>query len=325
MKISIAMATYNGMKYIQEQLDSIRLQNMKADELIITDDASTDGTYEYIKKYIEQYELAGWRIERNVERIGYICNFNKALSMCSGDIVFTCDQDDIWHRDKIEILSRLMDGNKEIKVAASSLEFIDADGKKITKEYIPYNMVQVRENELKKIEFLKILEKNFFPGCTMAMRKEIVNKYCSHHNKDIPHDWLILMLGAEENGLYWYNSKLISYRIHGNNTAGLAAANHSRLQYIRHTVDTWKEYCEEFDKRIEFIQKNYNFADKKISDICKVNDIRCALVLRKDTEKVRFIRRIKLFCKELTIYLKGLRGQLDGRGLLIDFIYVLKV
>lgn len=49
MKISIAMATYNGMKYIQEQLDSIRLQNMKADELIITDDASTDGTYEYIK------------------------------------------------------------------------------------------------------------------------------------------------------------------------------------------------------------------------------------------------------------------------------------
>ena len=48
-------------------------------------------------------------------------------------------------------------------------------------------------------------------------------------------------------------------------------------------------------------------------------------VLRKDTEKVRFIRRIKLFCKELTIYLKGLRGQLDGRGLLIDFIYVLKV
>ena len=133
------------------------------------------------------------------------------------------------------------------------------------------------------------------------------------------------MLEAEEKGLYWYNSKLISYRIHGNNTAGLAAANHSRLQYIRHTVDTWKEYCEEFDKRIEFIQKNYNFADKKISDICKVNDIRCALVLRKDTEKVRFIRRIKLFCKELTIYLKGLRGQLDGRGLLIDFIYVLKV
>ena len=110
--------------------------------------------------------------------------------------------------------------NKEIKVAASSFEFIEADGEKITKEYIPYNMVQVRENELKKIEFLKILEKNFFPGCTMAMRKEIVNKYCSHHNKDIPHDWLILMLGAEENGLYWYNSKLISYRIHGNNTAG---------------------------------------------------------------------------------------------------------
>ena len=135
MKISIAMATYNGMKYIQEQLDSIRLQNMKADELIITDDASTDGTYEYIKKYIEQNELAGWRIERNVERIGYICNFNKALSMCSGDIVFTCDQDDIWHRDKIEILSRLMDGNKEIKVAASSFEFIEADGEKITKEY----------------------------------------------------------------------------------------------------------------------------------------------------------------------------------------------
>lgn len=337
MKTSIAMAVYNGIRYIEEQLDSIRLQSMPADEVIITDDGSADGTYEYIVQYVQKYKPDGWRVVKNNTRLGYIKNFNKALAMCNGEIIFTCDQDDIWHRDKIRKIYDLMQKNDEIKVIASSIDFIDENGKHIPKKYIPYNMKNVDEGGIKKIEFTRILEKNFFPGCTMAAKKEIVEQYCATGNKDIAHDWAIAMLGAKDNGLAWYNDKLISYRIHPHNTVGLAAANKSRWEYIRHTVETWPEYCREFDKRVQYTRKYIYSEDMEqdlLSQIYKLNDLRKIMVLReKDSKNVvsdlksshGIFKRLKAYFSELYIFFTKLLNIVDSRGLIIDFIYVCRV
>ena len=85
--ISVAMTSYNGEKYIEEQIESILNQTVKIDEIIIVDDGSIDGTIDLIKKY-------DVTLVQNEKNIGYKENFKKAMSLCHGDIIFLCDQDD---------------------------------------------------------------------------------------------------------------------------------------------------------------------------------------------------------------------------------------
>ena len=100
MKISLVMATYNGAKYLNEQLDSIKNQTLKLDEVIIVDDVSTDDTSYLVEKYISNHQL-NWMFIKNEKNLGYKGNFKKGLAHASGDVIFLCDQDDIWHPDKV--------------------------------------------------------------------------------------------------------------------------------------------------------------------------------------------------------------------------------
>ena len=103
MRISVAMATYNGARFITEQLDSIRLQSLPVDQVILRDDGSSDQTLEIVREYLETYELApAWRITQNGKRLGYAENFRAAVEETDGDYVFFCDQDDIWEPDRVE-------------------------------------------------------------------------------------------------------------------------------------------------------------------------------------------------------------------------------
>lgn len=86
--ISIVMATYNGKNFIEEQLESLRNQTLVADEVIIADDRSTDGTYEFILDYIKSHSLEKWSVYRNENNLGYSKNFSKLLMKASGEIIF---------------------------------------------------------------------------------------------------------------------------------------------------------------------------------------------------------------------------------------------
>lgn len=90
MRISVAMATYNGARFITEQLDSIRLQSLPVDQVILRDDGSSDQTLEIVREYLETYELApAWRITQNGKRLGYAENFRAAVEETDGDYVFS--------------------------------------------------------------------------------------------------------------------------------------------------------------------------------------------------------------------------------------------
>ena len=88
MKISVVMTTYNGQKYIKKQLESIELQTVKIDEVIIIDDCSNDDTVEIVNEFIHNKQLTGWILEENKNNLGYIENFKKGLSQATGDIIF---------------------------------------------------------------------------------------------------------------------------------------------------------------------------------------------------------------------------------------------
>ena len=115
MKTSVAIATYNGEKYIIEQLESILYQTQAVDEVIICDDCSQDRTVHIIRDFIVQHELnCTWKLFVNDQNLGYCENFKKAIYLCTGDIVFFCDQDDIWVKNRVEVMAAAIHDKPDI-------------------------------------------------------------------------------------------------------------------------------------------------------------------------------------------------------------------
>ena len=124
MKISIAMTTYNGAKYLQEQLDSFALQTRLPDELIVCDDVSTDGTVEILERFAQ---LAPFRVKVvvNEKNIGCTSNFEQAISFCNGDVIFLSDQDDVWFKNKLEFIENIFVSNVNLMVVINDQEITD--------------------------------------------------------------------------------------------------------------------------------------------------------------------------------------------------------
>lgn len=225
MKVSLVMAVYNGEKYLKEQLDSLRLQTHPLDEVLIIDDQSKDDSYIYVRQYIDGYQLKNWKIIKNEKNLGYRANFKKGLENVQGDIIFLCDQDDIWHLDKIETMVSYMK-DRNVFSLASSFQLIDEDGKHFTVEQQKgksnNNLLYQEVTELMtKIPLEVMLQSNFSQGCTMALKKELVDEYLKYTQLNIPHDWELNMIASIHDGCYFLNLPLINYRIHAQNTIGL--------------------------------------------------------------------------------------------------------
>ncbi len=243
MKVSIAMATYNGMKYIEKQLDSIRLQYIMPDEVIISDDASTDGTADFIKEYINKYSLFGWQLFENQNNLGFKKNFLKAISLTQGDYVFLCDQDDVWEKDKIEKMLFIMENNDEVLSLCSSFKFIDENDDFLiiqSNDKTSNNGLinkKVNQGEVVKIPFKTVLHSNIAPGCATVVRKSLKEKFSLNSSSLIAHDWELNLLAAAEDGLYFFNEPYLRYRIHSSNTLGLNSASKERICIAKEKLD----------------------------------------------------------------------------------------
>lgn len=224
MKISLVMAIYNGEKYIIEQLESILKQTVQIDEAILIDDCSTDNSYPLVRQFIDGYQLVNWKIIKNEYNLGYRKNFKKGLEMITGDIIFLADQDDRWHQNKVEVMLKYM--NSDVLTMASSFCFMNQDGenfevKKIKGRSNNNLLFQDVHDVLTKIDLESLLEMNFAQGCTMVLKKDIVDEYLKVTNGMLPHDWELNIISSIYQGCYYLDIPLIDYRIHNNNTIGM--------------------------------------------------------------------------------------------------------
>ena len=121
-RVSVVMTTYNGQKYLREQMDSLREQTMPIDEVIIMDDCSTDHTPDLVSAYIKEYDLKGWNLVQNEQNQGWKKNFKSGFDLATGNYIFPCDQDDIWHLDKVEKMVECMENNSKIELLAANYE-----------------------------------------------------------------------------------------------------------------------------------------------------------------------------------------------------------
>lgn len=223
--ISVAMATYNGEQFLKEQLDSIFTQSLPVDEVIICDDCSRDNTVSILNEYKKKYSQI--KIFENNENLGYKQNFKKALSLCSGDYIFLCDQDDVWYEDKVKLMIDIMNSNSNILSLASSFSFIDSDDKKVTIQLIPgrsnnnFYLKEVANGDLVEVSLQEFMLHNYFQGCSLVITKEIKDWFVENFSEYLPHDWLINLYASYKCGMYFYNKSLFDYRIHKNNTIGV--------------------------------------------------------------------------------------------------------
>lgn len=264
-KISVAMTTYNGSNYIIKQLDSLKNQSRKIDELIICDDCSTDNTVELVNDYIKSNNLEGWNIYSNENNLGFINNFKQAIKKTTGDIIFLCDQDDEWCSNKISTMTDIIEKNNQIKLLSSSLTFIDENSRIYTPSDIPSwyrKMISTPQDEIAPIDFINICNANYAPGCTMCFTREICDKYCNtDYEYELPHDWLIALIASVDNGYFHLNTPLINYRIHSSNTIGVSKAKKSQNK------EQQLKRLSGLKSRLQFAEKS-NYHNKILIDNC---------------------------------------------------------
>lgn len=278
-KISVAMTTYNGSNYIIKQLDSLKNQSRKIDELVICDDCSTDNTVELVNEYIKSNNLEGWNIYSNENNLGFINNFKQAINKTTGDIIFLCDQDDEWCNNKISTMSDIIEKNKQVKLLSCSLAFIDENSKPYTPSNIPswyQKMISTSPEEITPIDFISMCNTNFAPGCTMCFTREICDKYCNmDYEYELPHDWLLALVASVDNGYFHLNKPLINYRIHSSNAIGVSKAKKSenaeqqlsRLKRLKSRLlfseNTTYKNKEEVNKRINYVDKRISLYENR--------------------------------------------------------------
>lgn len=261
--ISVALCTYNGERYIHEQIDSIINQTVKVDEIVVCDDGSTDETLSIIESFRENTSV-DIRIYRNETNLGVCANFQKAVNLCKGDIIFLSDQDDIWHNDKVKTIVNYFNHNKNKQVVFTDGNLIDGSGKTISNGTL-WKCFGVNSKCLKQIEDGFGIEifafENRATGATMAIRRnfEYTSSFSRFCIDDILHDGALAMLALINNQLGYINKCLIDYRIHSNQECGIGESmNHpvsNNPREVSYTATLWSKLPlpTPADNRIAFI------------------------------------------------------------------------
>lgn len=222
MKISVALCTYNGEKYLKSQINSILNQSIKVDEIIVCDDCSTDKTISILEEY-SSLNSGLFKIFINDVNLKTVKNFEKAILLCSGEIIFLSDQDDVWLNNKVETILAYFKNNAQISVVATNGYCIDENGLTIKEKYSIWDIVQFTRNEKHPINYHHLISwvGNIATGATMAIRKNIVPELIPFPIIDgFLHDEWIAYFASKQNKFELLNNKLICYRIHNEQQLG---------------------------------------------------------------------------------------------------------
>lgn len=213
-QIDILLATYNGEKYLKEQIDSILKQTHSNFRLLISDDCSTDGTLDILKEYEKKDNRI--IVYRQEENLGYVKNFEFLLGLVENRIYALSDQDDIWIDDKIESAIKKMEETKS-DLYFSDLYLIDEKGDKISDSF--WKQKGFYKKVIKDKKHKGLLLNNYVTGCTIVSKKEYI-KYFVPFPKEIMHDYWIAIVVSLKGKIIYDKIPHINYRQHTDNQIG---------------------------------------------------------------------------------------------------------
>lgn len=252
--ISIALATYNGSRYIEEQLNSILNQTYTHIELIVVDDSSTDDTFSTLKKYADQH--SNINIYKNDTNLGINKTFDRAINLCKGSYIAISDQDDIWVPHKLE---KLLDNMKNNVLVYSHSALIDEKGGSLNR-----NMTQM-SSLYEGGDPRSLILYNRAPGHTFLFRSDL-----KQHILPIPKhcyfDAWIALIATNLQSIGFVKEPLVLHRMHSNNA--------TKSMKIKSTDDGFFYLNKYIESILEIKQLKHRYFFEEIHSILKIKNLR---------------------------------------------------
>ncbi len=243
--VQVLMSTYNGEKYLRQQIDSVLNQSYKNIVLLIRDDGSTDSTVDILKEYSKKYTNIMYYEGTN---IGVQASFFDLMEKVDekASFIATCDQDDVWFEDKVE-------------VAVTQLKRIEGPGlyccrTQLTDEMLIPLVENIRKKQ-PKITFGNAMIENICTGCTMVINRNLYNFVKGKWpQKSVIHDWWFYQVALCFGDVFYDNEPHIYYRQHENNVIGLDS---NRFQLIKRQIKSLKSFKGKYTKQMEEFMETF--------------------------------------------------------------------
>jgi glycosyltransferase involved in cell wall biosynthesis len=242
MKLSIAMATYNGAQFLEQQLQSFADQSLPPDELVVCDDRSVDRTMEIVHQFRER---AGFNVValQNEHQLGVAQNFAKAIELCTGDVIFLSDQDDVWAVDKLERHKDIYREHENVGLVFNNASLVDADLNPLGAT--SFERLGLDEHRLRDFAadraFEVLVRGSRVYGATLSFRS-VLWQYVRPIPEGFYHDdWLPLIVSMVSR-IWPIKETLNSYRQHATQVKGLIAIKNGRTERYIPTRKAWLEH-----------------------------------------------------------------------------------
>lgn len=320
LRLSVVLCTYNGAAYLQQQLASLLSQSRRPDEIVIGDDGSTDTSWAMLQAFAEEAGTLGIHVylTRHAVNLGYVENFSAMLQHATGDLVFLCDQDDIWRADKLDVMTNCFLQDPSLVLLHSDARLVDEGGSSL--QHGLFEHLELSEAERQRVRdgaaFDVNLRRNIVTGATAAMRRVVVEKALPV-GKGWVHDAWLGIIASALGRVDFLDAPLIDYRQHDNNQIGIRKR-------------TWKMRLDDMLRpRAKLISEKADLLGVLLDhlrtieplpqcQIDRVRDMRAHFLLRQQINGRR-ISRVVPICHEYTNGRYGLYGT-GVRGAFRDFL-----
>lgn len=232
--LSVAICTHNGARFVREQIESILRQVPRPREIVLGDDASSDGTVAIVRAAVDESNLVhpgsavSLVVLERAQPLGVVRNFEETLRACSSPLVALSDQDDVWPEGRLARLLPLFD-DPSVSLVHTDARLVDARGSDIGARLL--SALEASEAELEALEsgagFAVLLRRNLVTGATVLLRKDLADRAMPFPASWVHDEWLAMM-AAIDGGLRLIREPLLDYRQHGGNAIGASEVTWSR-------------------------------------------------------------------------------------------------
>jgi glycosyltransferase involved in cell wall biosynthesis len=235
---SVALCTCNSERFIEAQLASILAQTMAVHEIVVCDDASIDNTLVIVRQVAATTDIPV-RIHQNSERLGVTRNFEKAIGLTQGDIVFLCDHDDVWDSNKVAAMVAEFNRQPELLLLFADAELVDESGASLKRSLFEELRFSARERDWIRSgdPFLAFARRNLACGATTAFRRSLLESGMPFPSAWIHDEWLAT-IAAALGSIDFLDQALTAYRQHQNNQIGMYPLSwRGKFNKVLHTSD----------------------------------------------------------------------------------------
>lgn len=224
LSTSVVLCTYNGARYLPAQWASVLAQSRLPDEIVVRDDASTDATPELLAKLAAEAATRDITVRfiRGESNLGYVANFEAALREASGDLLFLCDQDDVWRVDKVATLASEFERRPGLLLVCSDARRIDTIGAGLHRTL--FGVLKVSRGELRRMHtgrgFEVLLRRSLATGATIALRRTLLDDALPFPAGWVHDEWLAI-IAAALGGFDCVEQPVTDYRQHAGNQIGM--------------------------------------------------------------------------------------------------------